>query len=427
MHNMILKNPLLAAACALTLSACGSIAPPPSAVRQVQTAAPVASARALVENAGAKCVVAPLAGYAELKDNPKLPNPFVGLDGRTIKTKQDWTCRRAELAAQVQEYELGVKPPAGAAVQGSADAQGMLVTVTHNGKTISFPVKITLPATGKAPYPAMIGIGMVSLNHDELLRQGVAIINFPNNEVGAQMGGASRGKGKFFDLYGADHTASAMTAWAWGVSRTIDALEKTPGLNATRIGVTGCSRNGKGAIAVGALDERIALTIAQESGSGGAAGWRVSDAQRAAGQNVQTLQQIVTENVWFTDSFKQFGQSAKRLPFDQHSVMALIAPRALLVVENTSMEWLGNQSAYINAVAAREVWKALAVPNAMGIDQVGGHNHCQLPVSQFGAVNSFVKRYLLGDSTVDTNVQKTDGTFSTDTKLWIDWKTPVLE
>src|SRR5690606_39676002 len=161
------------------------------------------------------------------------------------------------------------------------------------------------------------------------------------------------GNGKFYTLYGSNHGAGAMTAWAWGVSRLIDALEKTPSANidASRLGMTGCSRNGKGALIAGALDERILLTIPQESGSGGSASWRVSDAQKAAGQNVQTLSQIVTENVWFRSSFSQFANSANRLPFDHHQVMGMIAPRALLVIENTSMEWLGNLSAYTASVA----------------------------------------------------------------------------
>ncbi len=393
------------------------------------------SSKVAVENArpreaqpADRCAAAALPGYAELPAIAKLPDPFLLANGKRVQTVQEWACRRAQLSAQVQHYELGTKPPAPQSVRTSVEASELLVSVDHDGKTMSFAVKIRLPQTGHAPYPALIGMGAVSLNNEELLRHGIALISFPNNDIGQQLNAGSRGKGKFYELYGSDHPASAMTAWAWGVSRLIDAIEHTPAarIDPSRLGVTGCSRNGKGAIVAGAFDERLRLTIAQESGSGGAAGWRVSDAQLAAGQNVQTLREIVQENVWFTDSFKQFGSAAARLPFDQHSVMGLIAPRALLVLENTSMEWLGNQSAYINAVAAREVWKALGVPDAMGISQVGGHNHCQLPASQFGDVNRFVQKFLIGDASVDTDIQKTDGKFSTDARAWIDWTTPAL-
>ena len=69
----------------------------------------------------------------------------------------------------------------------------------------------------------------------------------------------SRGVGLFFNLYGKNAMASAMTAWAWGVSRIIDVLEQTPSahINTRKIAVTGCSRNGKGALMAGALEPRI--------------------------------------------------------------------------------------------------------------------------------------------------------------------------
>jgi hypothetical protein len=367
-------------------------------------------------------------GVAELKPEQRLPDPFTFADGRPVRSRADWQRRRAELAAQVQHYELGAKPGP-APVQARMDGENLVVTVAHDGRTFSFPAKIQLPEGGKAPYPAIIGMGAVSLDNDELRRLGVALITFPNNLVAEQKDAGSRGKGGFYDLYGSDHTAGAMAAWSWGVSRLIDALERTPEarIDAARLGITGCSRNGKGAIVAGAFDERIRLTIAQESGSGGAAGWRISDAQRAAGQNVQTLRQIVTENVWFTVNFKRFGEAVTRLPFDQHEVMGLIAPRALLVVENTSMEWLGNESAWRTPLAAREIWTALGAADAMGIAQVGGHPHCRLPASQYGAVNAYARRFLLDEAGVDTRVLTTDGTFARDLTPWVTWKTPALQ
>ena len=103
------------------------------------------------------------------------------------------------------------------------------------------------------------------------------MINFNNDDMAAQQSTGSRGQGKFYTLYGSSHSASAMTAWAWGVGRIIDALEITPSakIDTKRIGVTGCSRNGKGAMLAGAFNPRIVLTLPQESGAGGSACWRV--------------------------------------------------------------------------------------------------------------------------------------------------------
>lgn len=381
-----------------------------------------------VENSAIDCEVAATKAFADLPDISQLPNPFIFADGTPVMTKKQWVCRRAEIAAQAQAYELGEKPRAPQQIAGSVSSEKVSVIVRDNDKQISFDALITLPSTGTAPYPAMIGIGNSYLNNEALSKQGIAVIQFPNNELGEQQNSQSRGKGKFYELYGSDHSASAMTAWAWGVSRLIDALQLSGNtlIDTQRLGVTGCSRNGKGALVAGAFDERIALTIMQESGSGGAASWRISDAQLAAGQNVQTLRQIVTENVWFTEQFKIFSEAATKLPFDHHSLMGLIAPRGLLVVENTSMEWLGNQSTYTTAVVAREIWKALGAADNMGVTQVGDHNHCHLPASQQPFVDAFVQKFLLNDKIANTQVQQTDGTFPLEISRWVDWETPNL-
>lgn len=380
-----------------------------------------------VENSGLDCLIPPLPEYDGLPVINTLPDPFLSLNGKRIQNQSDWRCRRAETIAQFQKYELGEKPPKPRMVSGIANSQSITVTVKDKGKSISFDASIQLPNIGQAPYPAMIAMGRFSLNQDALNKLGVAIIHFPNNELGEQLNGGSRGKGKFFDLYGQDHSASAMIAWSWGVSRLIDALEITPGadIDVTRLGVTGCSRNGKGALVAGALDERIALTIPQESGSGGSASWRVSDAQQANGQKVQTLSQIVTENVWLRESFKQFSHTASKLPVDHHQLMGLVAPRALLVIENTSMEWLGNISTYTTAVVGQEIWKSMGLADHMGASQVGGHNHCQYPDSQLPELNAFVQTFLVGGNG-DTNIMQSDGDFAVDKHDWVRWETPVL-
>lgn len=411
-----------------TLSSAENISSASRSSTEASNANATSSANQTAENSTTHCTVPSLKPFADLPQIATLPDPFLSINGTHLTQKQEWPCRRAEIAAQVQHYELGTKPVAPQQVSGSVNNEKITVTVKENGKEISFDATIILPATGTAPYPAMIGIGNSFLNNQELSQQGIAVIQFPNNLLGEQQNGQSRGKGKFYDIYGSDHTASAMMAWSWGVSRLIDVLQKSNNtlINTNRLGVTGCSRNGKGALVAGAFDERIALTIMQESGSGGAASWRISDAQLAAGQNVQTLRQIVTENVWFTDQFKIFSEAANKLPFDHHSVMGLIAPRGLLVIENTSMEWLGNQSSYTTPVIAHEIWKALGAGDNMGVSQIGGHNHCQLPASQQPEVNAFVQKFLLDDSSVNTQVQKTDGTFPIEFSRWVNWQTPLL-
>jgi len=213
-------------------------------------------------------------------------------------------------------------------------------------------------------------------------------------------------------------------AWSWGISRIIDVIQETGSkiFDVTRLAVTGCSRNGKGAIVAGAFDERIALTIPQESGSGGSASWRISDWQ---GPTVQTLGEITGENVWFTDSLKQFNRYATRLPFDHHMLHGMVAPRGLLVIENTSMIWLGNKSCWGGSVAGRMIYEALGVPSNMGISQIGNHNHCAFPPVQEPEVDSFINTFLLNNPT-NTTVVKTDGGYAFDRAMWVNWSIPIL-
>lgn len=241
---------------------------------------------------------------------------------------------------------------------------------------------------------------------------------------------ASRGKGLFFNLYGSTATASAMTAWVWGVSRTIDALENTPSanINTQKIGVTGCSRDGKGALMAGAFEPRIALTIPQESGSGGDACWRLSKFEKDSGQVVQEATEIVTENVWFSSNFNNYVNSINTLPYDHHLLAAMIAPRAMISYENTDFEWLSPLSSFGCMSAAHTVWQALGVPQNHGFEQIGGHQHCQWPANLTASLNAFFDKFLL-DKTDTTDFFATNDVFAGvpwSPSQWIQWTTPTL-
>jgi hypothetical protein len=363
--------------------------------------------------------------FSSLQANAKLPDPFKFMNGSRMTRKDEWPARRAEISALAQAFEYGVKPPVPANVTGSYSSNRITVNVSEAGKSISFSCSITYPSSGKAPYPAIIGVGGSFLNNTAIANLGVAVISFPNDDIAAQSSSGSRGQGKFYTIYGSNHSAGALIAWAWGVDCLITALEKTSAANIdpTRLGVTGCSRNGKGALACGAFCERIALTIPQESGSGGAASWRVSDYQ---GTSVQTLSEIIGENCWFSKALNQFSGQTNKLPFDHHEIEALCAPRALLVIENTSMTWLGNISTWTTGNAAHMVWEALGVPDKMGFSQVGHGDHCGFPSSQQPELTAYIQRYLLGGSG-STAIMKTDGGLSFDSARWIDWKVPALQ
>lgn len=269
---------------------------------------------------------------------------------------------------------------------------------------------------------------MNTLRTKEILDLGVALITFPADSIGAENGMSTRGQGKFYDIYGKNHSAGSLIAWAWGVDCLIDALESTPAanINPAKLGVTGGSRNGKGALTCGAFCERIALTIPQESGNGGASGWRTADAQKASGANVQTLSQITGEQPWFSKALDQFKGQTNKLPFDHHEVLALCAPRGLLIIENTQMEWLGKQSCYDTCSGAALIYNVLGVSDNFGFSQVGHPDHCGYIDSQVPELRAYIKKFLLGDTSASTKIFKTDGGLSFNKSKWVDWSTDVI-
>ena len=409
---------------------------------------PLVGRPASSENASAEgCSVPALPAMADLPDQAALPDPFLSMDGSRITGRAQWACRRTEIAAQVQEYELGPKPPKPSIVTGELAGNQLTITAGEPDQTVSFTVEITRPENApEGPIPALLMIGGSGLA-PEFMNRGIATIAFNNGEMGAQGNRQegdtytnTRGQGLFYELYGSDHGAGSMMAWAWGVSRIIDALEATPEANidTTRLAVSGCSRNGKGALVVGAFDERIVLTVPQESGAGGSAAWRISQAQmdnyRATvnpnpmgGEGIQTLNSASGEQPWFRASFGDFRDGVGKLPFDHHMVMGLVAPRALLVIDNTDMMWLGNESSFTDSVAAAEIWTGLGAQGAMGASQVGGHAHCSgVPQDQLAELGAFIDKFMLGVEAASTDVLRSDQ-IQPDRARWITWSTPALE
>ncbi|KAL2265895.1 hypothetical protein VTJ83DRAFT_5247 [Remersonia thermophila] len=358
----------------------------------------------------------------------QLNDPFTFHGGSKVTSKADWACRQAEIKELLERYELGTLPPKPSSVTASFSGSTLSITASENGRSISFSVTINNRPSGAGPHPAIINFGGFS---SLPIPAGVATISFNNDDIAQQQGGQSRGRGKFYDLYGSSHSAGALTAWAWGVSRIIDALELTraqTNIDPTRIGVTGCSRNGKGAIVAGALEPRIALTLPQESGAGGSGCWRIAAWQKSQGQNVQDSNQIVQENVWFSPNFNNYVRNVNQLPFDHHLLAGLIAPRALYVMENVDMEWLGKVSTYGCMGIARKQWEALGALNSFGYSQVGGNQHCSFPSSQQGSeLSAFIGKFLLNNPNAgNTNIFRSTGNHNFNINSWSPWPVPTL-
>lgn len=323
----------------------------------------------------------------------------------------DWSKRRSDIAHMIQHYGIGQKPTV-ETHQIKARMEGdtaLVVNVTINGQTLTLRSVIRYPKVGKPPYALMIGTSMISLPKKLFEDRPIATMTFHESQVNDysqwRKNHHDRGEHPFDNLYPHLKENGAYSEWAWGLSRLIDGLQQlgpeVTKIDTKHIGVTGCSYAGKMALYCGAFDERVALTIAQEPGGGGAAAWRASYPE----DEVENLDK--TDYHWFLESqLTNFGgDKVYRLPYDQHELCAMICPRALLLLGNPDFKWLADDAMLVSAKAAKKVWERFDIGNRMGWSIVGGHGHCQLPESQWPEVQAFIDRFLLGRDTNTNDIR----------------------
>jgi hypothetical protein len=145
------------------------------------------------------------------------------------------------------------------------------------------------------------------------------------------------------------------------------------------------------------------------------------------GTKVEDAAQIVNGDQWFATEFSKYVNALDKLPHDHHMLAAMVAPRPVLVIENSGIDYLGPISSYTCAAAAKLVYEALNAPDAMGFSQTAhGNSHCQLPANQNADVAAYFNRFLLDQTTADTKIWKPDSTLKLDLKRWVDWSAPKL-
>ena len=369
-----------------------------------------------VENAGASCAstAAPLLSA----DNKKLPNPFVMHDGTMMTSKSQWECRRNEIKTDLEKYEIYTKQDPGT------------VAATLSGKTLT--VKITTTSGTMSLTSAITGSGscvLIGLDTFPSLVTGCTIIPFTSNQVVQNMQNSNQYQtDPFYKVYPSLWgKIGNYSAWSWGISRLIDGIVQVASqlnVDPTKIAVHGCSYAGKMALFGGALDERVALTVVEESGGGGIDSWRMSqEFTDRTGTQVEKIDN--TNYAWFMSSMKSLDPY--KLPHDHHELIGMIAPRAVIILGNPGYDWLGDESGYKSTLAAVEMFKAMGVADHIGYDFTGGHSHCGPPAAQTASVATFVNRFLKGTSTSSNVAIKPTGTsFNLDETTAIDWTTPTL-
>jgi endo-1,4-beta-xylanase len=314
----------------------------------------------------------------ELPEIKELPNPFTFSDGSPVRNKDDWARRRQELKELFQDYMYGHLPPKpkrmtidrGAKVtdeESKVIIQDLTLNLAQDDKTLTMHVRVALPEAAMEPVPVVVrsGFGRRAAPSGKpfatFTKRGYAVAECSFQEVALDNKDRARTAG-VYRLFGDQIDCGALMAWAWGVSRVLDALETVDRIDAKRVIVTGHSRYGKAALVAGAFDERIALTVPSHSGCAGCSPYRF-----IYGKSEQLHNIVGAFPYWFRPNFNQFVGKVARLPVDQHLLIALVAPRALLATEGTQDTWINPQGSQLTHVAAKKVYDSLKAGDRIGI------------------------------------------------------------
>ncbi len=307
----------------------------------------------------------------------QLPDPFVLKNGKRVVTKGDWKKRRQEIQTLLENDEYGHLPPAprnlratlvsSLVVNNGAARQEKISVSCGPRHAVKFDLELLIPQGKKEPFAVILtGDAGTTPIPDEVVARGYLLAHFDRTQFAPD--DATRDKG-IYPLY-PQSDAGALAAWAWGYSRAVDYLLQRPDVDAKRIAIAGHSRGGKAVALAGALDKRIALTFPNQSGTGGASPFRLP------GKGSESIAKITGRfGYWFHPHLQTFAGREAQLPFDQHFLLALIAPRALLL--NTALQdpYSNPASTHQSFLATREVFDFLGASDKIGSHvRDGGHS-----------------------------------------------------
>jgi hypothetical protein len=190
----------------------------------------------------------------------------------------------------------------------------------------------------------------------------------------------------------------ALSAWAWGLSRSMDYFETDKSVDAKQMGVEGHSRYGKAALLAAALDQRWAIAYPSCSGEGGA-----KPSRRNWGETVNNI----ASSHWMAVNFRKYAGHWGDLPVDSNELIALVAPRPIFLNGGTGDQWADPHGAFMAAVSAGSVYRLLGKKDLGGTEMPAAdtalmsgdiafryHNGPHTDALDWPAFLQFAQRYL---------------------------------
>jgi hypothetical protein len=357
-----------------------------------------------------------------------LPDPLIFNNGSAVRSARDWKRRREEIlelfAANV--YGRSPKPPKHisfdvfdtdrTALGGKAIRKQVTIYFSAKKDGPKEEVLIYIPAGARKPVPIILTLNFAG-NQSVINDPGIKLPTIwdPKTHVKRQASEESRGHDTEFEVekilargygfaticyqniepdfkggYGegirplffkpgqiepAPDDWGAIGAWAYGLSRAMDYLEKDKDVDAKRVAIMGHSRLGKTVLWAAAIDTRFAMVLSSCSGEGGA-----SLSRRNCGETVTNL--VDAFPYWFSGNFQKYRDHPERLPVDAHELIALIAPRPVYITGAEDDRWGDPKGEFLACVAAGPVYRLLGAHD-LGVSEMPPLNQPIMPTIGF--------------------------------------------
>lgn len=253
---------------------------------------------------------------------------------------------------------------------GKANIKKVELTASWGEKSFTFPFYASIPE-GEGKFPFFVSINFRDnipdyfLPAEEILDNGYAILSFCHNDVTRDNYDFSDGLAGvlYEDGKRGDTDAGKIAMWAWAAHRVMDYAETIDSLDKNRGIVVGHSRLGKTALLAAATDERFAGAYSNDSGCSGAAITREKE-----GERVKDICGMVS--YWFCENYKKYIDNEDKMPFDQHYLLASIAPRLVYVASASEDIWADPVSEYLACVAASPIYDKYNKPGFIAEDRL---------------------------------------------------------
>jgi dienelactone hydrolase len=309
---------------------------------------------------------------------PGLPDPLMRLEGGKsvpVRTPAEWQKQKKWIREQYEKWVFGKMPPAPDNLRATIHSEKKEGRSTVRDVRLEFGpghravlnIQVIIPE-GKGPFPVFL------TNHSRLMprvytavRRGyIACVYYatdPNY-------GHPDDSDKFIEVY-PEYDFAVLARWAWSASRAVDYLYTLPEVDKAKIGITGHSRNGKQALLAAAFDERITAAVPTSGNTGEGNPWRYTSSNFA----VESIEQITgTFPQWFHPRLRFFAGREHKLPVDQNLLMAMVAPRGLML-HSAYAEAVGSPFGFEQAYrSAQRVYRFLGHPEKLWLHLRAGEH-----------------------------------------------------